>query len=401
MTRIFVLLLVSLLSIPAQGQPAKNDAEAPLAEKFLHEGEFAKGESASLRALEENRDDDEVRFGLGVIQVMRAAEKLGQSLYEYGAVSEKANQPFLRLPVPKNPDPSSISHKELGRVLDAFASDLQRAEATLAAIKDDRVKLRLRLSKIRFDFAGNGKDQTTLLELLVKLNGERLGFEKANPDFRVHFDRGDVAWLRSYCHVLSAMVEAYRSIDQEAGFSDRVESVFPNVEASTEDDDWRTGVKVVDPPRLRRARLHLVAVCELNRESWMHIRAETDDDFEWLPHPRQIDQLGLPLTDERIDAWLEMMTEWEELFKGRSLIAGNLVRYVIPDHDTELGLNVKKLMDDPPENMFNHERLAEDGIDKKYLEDQKGKDVLNLRSLFNVWRIFDGPLGFAYAARMN
>jgi len=142
-TRMFVLLFVSLLSVPAQGQTTKNaNSESPLAEKFLHDGEFAKGESASLRALEESRDDDETRFGLGVIQVMRAVEKLGQSLYEYGAVSEKANEPFLRLPVPKNPKPSSISYKELGRVLDAFASDLQRAEQHL---------LRSRTTGLSFD----------------------------------------------------------------------------------------------------------------------------------------------------------------------------------------------------------------------------------------------------------
>jgi len=261
----------------------------------------------------------------------------------------------------------------------------------------------LRLSKIKFDFAGNGKDQTTLLELLVKLNGQRLGFETANPDFRVHFDRGDVAWLRSYCHVLSAMVESYRSVDEEAGFSNRVEGVFPNVEHSVDDDDrwWSTGLKVVDPPRMRRARLHLVAVCELNRESWMHIRAETDDDFEWLPHPRQTDQLGMPLTDERIDAWLAMMAEWEGLFKGDSLLSGQMVRWIVPGHDDKLGLSVKKLMDDPPEDLFNHDRLLEDGIERKFLEVEKGREVLDFQSLVNVWQIFDGPLGIAYAARLN
>ena len=58
-------------------------------------------------------------------------------------------------------------------MLDAFAAELNRAEATLAGIKDDNVKLRLRLAKINFDFAGTGEDRTTLIALLTKLNEGR------------------------------------------------------------------------------------------------------------------------------------------------------------------------------------------------------------------------------------
>jgi hypothetical protein len=137
--------------------------------------------------------DDEARFGLGVIQFVRAVENLGRALHEYGAVSEKATQPFLRLPVPKNDTPSAISYRALGRVLDAFAADLKRAEKTLAGIKYDQVKLRLRLAGVTLDFAGTGEKPTKLLDLLVRLNGGRFDWQKKNPDFRAHFDRGDVA----------------------------------------------------------------------------------------------------------------------------------------------------------------------------------------------------------------
>jgi hypothetical protein len=335
MTRLIVLCVVCTLAGPVWA----SDPPLPLAEDFLHDGRFAEGETALLLALDAHPADDEARFGLGVIQFMRAVENLGQALYEYGAVSEKANQPFLRLPVPRNEKPSAISYKALGRVLDPFATDLNRAEATLADRKDDNVKLRLRLAKINFDFAGTGEDRTTLIALLTKLNeGRQLEFQKANPDFRVHFDRGDVAWLRAYCHVLSAMVEGYRAMDEETGFEERVKEIFPKVEptAKTADKDW-TGVKLVDSPRLRRMRLHLVAVCELNRETWRHICAESDNDCEWLPHPKQTDQLGLPLTDQRIDGWLAMMNQWEGLLKGERLLPSNLLSMVCPGHEKGQG----------------------------------------------------------------
>jgi hypothetical protein len=387
------------MGIPARAA----DPPPPLAEKFLHNGKLADGEKASLLALDVNPNDDEARFGLGVIQFVRAVENLGKALHEYGAVSEKATYPFLRLPVPRNETPSTISYKSLGRVLDAFAADLGRAEATLAGIKDDNVKLRLRLAKITLDFTGTGKDRTTLIDLLNKMNGGRFDFQKANPDFRVHFDRGDVAWLRAYCHLLSAMVEGYRAVDEEPGFEARVKDIFPKVEASVKkaEPDWYGGLTVVDAPRLRRMRLHLVAVCELNRETWEHIRKETDDDFEWLPNPKQTDQLGLPLTDERIDRWLAMMEQWEGLLKGECLVPDYLLRFVHAAHPAGKGLNLKKLLDDPPADLFNLGRITEKGIDAKYLEPEKGKKVFDLQAVVAVFQLFDGPFGFAYAIRLN
>lgn len=399
MTRLLVLCVFCSLAAPAgAAEPA-----TPLAEKFLHEGRFADGETALLRALDVKPTDDEARFSLGVIQFIRAVDNLGKALFEYGAISENATEPFLRLPVPKNAQPSTISYKSLGRILDAFATDLGRAEATLAGIRDDKVKLRLKLAEIRFDFTGTGKQRTTLMELMNKMNRGRFDFQKANPDFRVHFDRGDVAWLRAYCHLLSAIVEGYRSVDEEAGFEDRVSRVFPKVEAPARkaEPNWMNGLKVVDAPRLRRMRLHLVAVCELNRETWQHIRKETDDDFEWLPHPKQTDQLGLPLTDQRIDAWLGMMEQWEGLLKGERLVPGSLLAFVHHEHPSGKGLNLKNLLDDPVPDLFNAERLRDKGIDAKYLEEEKGKKLLDIGAVFGVIQLFDGPFGFAYAARLN
>jgi hypothetical protein len=393
-----ILSILALLVVTASLRAS--DPPPPLAEKFLHEGKFADGETASLLALDADPKDDVTRFGLGMIQFARAVENLGKALFEYGAVSRNASQAFLRLPVPENNHPSRISYKALGRVLDAFAADLARAETTLAAIKDDDVKLRLRLANVTFDFAGTGKNRTTLIELLTKLNGGRLALQKANPEFRVHFDRGDVAWLRSYCHLLSALVEGYRAIDEEAGFEERVRGIFPKIEAGKPAPPpaapglfWGSGLKVVDAPRLRRMRLHLVSVCELNRETWHHIRRETDDDYEWLPNPKQTDQLGLPLTNERIDAWLEMMEQLEGLLKGDRLIMLGAPR--------GMGINVKKVLDDPHADLLNWNRIQKKGFDAKYLDPETGKQAFDLRVVFSVIQLFDGPFGFAYAARLN
>lgn len=398
MSRSLAVLALLFLAAPLFAA----DPPPPLAEKFLHDGKFADGETACLLAVEADPKDDEARFGLGVIQFLRAVENLGRALHEYGAEPDNTSLPFLRLPVPKNAAPSTLSYKAFGRVLDAFAADLARAEATLAGVKDDKVKLRLRLAAVKFDFGGGEKERITLADVLTRVNGGRFDFLKKNPDFRIHFDRGDVAWLRGYCHLLSAFVEAYRSVDEEVGFADRMKGIFPKVEEGKKADaDWTSGLKVVDAPRLRRFRLHLVAVCELNRETWKHIRAETDDDHEWLPHPKQTDLLGLPLTDERIDAWLGMTEQLELLLKGERLLSGMAVKMLVHDHPQDQGLNLKKLLDDPPADLLNTERFQKQGVAAKYLEEEKGKKAADLAVLFAGIQLFLDPFGFAYAARLN
>ncbi len=383
---------------PAADKPASSTR---VIQQYLYEGNFAAGETAVLLALDKSPSDGELRFGLGILQFMRAVEGLGQALYEYGAISENTQgTPFLRLPVPPNDAPSAISHQELGRVLDCFAADLQRAEATLAEVKDDDVKLPLQLNRISLHFGGGSENK---MEVIRALDTRQLDLRTANPDLLIGFDRGDAAWLQAYCHLMMAMVEGYRAVDERPGFSQRVGKVFPKLETteSEPERDWELGLKLVDPPRLRRMRLHMLAVCRLNRDTWQYIRAETDDDHEWLPHDGQSDTLGLPISKAQIDAWLAMMDEVEKLLNGETLVPSYLLAYVTPKHKQGLGLNFKKLLDNPPVDMFNQVRLREDGIAAKYLESEADGKVMNLAAIIGAFQFFNGPFGFHRAARMN
>jgi hypothetical protein len=333
-------------------------AAPPLVEKYLHSGELASGEQALLVAIERNPRDDQARFGLGVLQFVRAVERFGQSLHEYGARSDATRVPFLRLPVPPNDNPSSISYRALGRVFDVLIADLDRAERTLAGVTDEKVKLPLRLAAVQLDLTGRGKPTDKLVDILNKLNGKPIEFLKENPDFLVCFDRGDVAWLRAYCHLLSAMLEGYRALDLEADFDQRVKDVFPNVEVTERRSRDNSVLVIADGARLGRVRKHLLAVCELNRETWKYIRAETDDDHEWLPNPRQHGVIGLPVTDAMIDGWLEMIGQLEGLLKGERLFPNSLLALVAPNTNGK-GLNFKTLLDDPPASI-NFEKIQKE-----------------------------------------
>lgn len=206
---------------------------------LVEAGNHAEAERDLQLLQDASPQDDRIRFALGVTQFLRAIEHLGQSLYEFGAVSENSSVPFLRLPVPQNPRPAAVSYRSIGRVLDVMLADLERAEATLAAITADDVILPLLLDRLAFSFTRDADQQTSLVSVLTKLNNNtRPQFLQGNDGFLVHFDRGDVAWLRGYCHLLCAMIDGYRSVEMPQGFGSRIGEVFPRVEF---DDGEKTG----------------------------------------------------------------------------------------------------------------------------------------------------------------
>jgi hypothetical protein len=375
--------------------------EAPLVEKYLHSGELAKGEQALEARLEVEPRNDQLRFGLGFLRFLRGVERLGQSLHEHGIKSESTSVPFLRLPVPGNPDPSPIGYHGLRRVFDDFIRDMASAESVLARITDDRVKLPIRLADIRLDLAGDGRGDQQLLDVLKKLMGRDLALLKENPDFLVCFDRGDVAWFRAYCHLLSAMLDFYLAFDTEQLFNLTAKDMFPRVKngfKGTEEERNRLmfesifTLKIKEPARLSRFRKHMLKVCELNRETWRFIRAERDDDHEWLPNPKQKGALGLRVTDTMIDAWLDMVDELEAFLEGKKLLPLNSLGFT-----GEKGLNIKKVLENPPAEI-DVQTLLRDGPAAVYLE--TGQKI-DLNILTRVASVFDDPVRVAYAMWFN
>jgi hypothetical protein len=375
-------------------------AVPPLVERFLHSGDLANGQQALEAALAAAPDDDQVRFGLGVVQFVRGVERLGQSLHEYGL--KPVNAPFLRLPVPENPDPAPIHDAAFRRLLDDFCRDLAAAEATLAGITDENVRLPLRLAEVRLDLDADGRPSDKLLDILQKISRQDYHFLKTNPEFLVCFDGGDVIWLRAYCHLLMGMADCYLAFDTEPGFELGTGSYFarprkrtPEKDAELKHQSDAAEVVVKEPLRLGRARRHFVRVAELNHETWKLIRAEQDDDHEWLPSPKQKGVLGLPVRDSMIDGWLNIMSEFQAILEGKRLIPW----YLTGRNQETRALNLKTFLDDPPQKFAADGTMFQDLPDKYFSEGE----YLNLRVLFSILRVFnDTPnFGVGYAMWFN
>lgn len=382
--------LLALLLVAASHFAHAAESPVPLVDKYLYSGELARGETALEAAVLAAPDDDQLRFGLGVLQFVRAVERLGQSLHEHGVKSEHASAPFLRLPVPKNPDPAVVRYPGFRRLLDDFSRDLARAEHTLAAIKDDKVKLPIRLARIRLDLVGAGEATDDLVGILKKIMRQDLALLKTNPDFRVCFDRGDVAWLRAYCHLLMAIIDVMLAFDGEAWFDEWSKEVFAKPKTRGVARVENAAV-VVEPARLGSFRRHMLQVCAFNRETWRHIRAETDDEHEWLPNPKQKGVLAVPVRDEMIDAWLDAVAELEAVLQGKKLLPN------IFKNAGQRGINLRKVLDGPPKR-FDFTAIQERGVNDAYLE---MGTMVDFAPLWRVGRVFDNPMAVGYAAWFN
>ena len=112
-------------------------------------------------------------------------------------------------------------------IFEALVDDLRKAEVTLAKVDDPVVKIPIHFGQIRLDFDGDGKasEEETLWTLYARLNSQARVTPEAAKEFVIAFDRGDVAWLRGYCHLLMAFGEFYLAHDGKELF-DRTAHLF-------------------------------------------------------------------------------------------------------------------------------------------------------------------------------
>src|SRR5262249_18571918 len=96
------------------------------------------------------------------------------------------------------------------KLVEGGGDRLGKAGATPAGGKDDKVKLPLRVGLIKIDPLGQGKPvSAAILMGRMEMGVPREQVEK----FVIGFDRGDVCWLRGYCHFLAAWGEVLLSVD--------------------------------------------------------------------------------------------------------------------------------------------------------------------------------------------
>jgi hypothetical protein len=268
-------------------------------------------------------------------------------LYKYGLRTEKS---FLRPPkevkefLPQNPNPETLSYMNARLIIQTFVDDLAKVEATLALVKDPEVKLPLHVALIKIDPFGQGKpiNATFILGRASAITPEQ---SEQAKNLIVGFDRGDVSWLRGYCHFLAAWGEMMLAIDGQHAFECTAHVLFEKVETphgyllenrlSIDDRPFENTTFITDvisfvhqilrvaikePARSRASLSHLEAGVGQAKEMWNFILAEKDDDNEWIPNPQQKGVVGIVVIQEMVDVWRETLDECELVLKGTKLI---------------------------------------------------------------------------------
>jgi len=323
----------------------------PLVEKYLVEGKLSEGETALLDRLQHHPKDDEARFGLGVLQFLQAVEKLFQdiSYYKIRDYDEiKDLVPILSKFRRSSGAAEKITYEKARKIIEDFQARVAKAEATLGGINDEKVKLPLHFGMIRLDLTGDGilSENETLWKLytVVQNSHKDITPEQAKT-FYIKFDRGDVHWLRGYCNVFLALCDMYLAYDSRETFDRTIQLIFSNVDTPYKALMARRGGgkkiksideaiivdviavihsirwKLIEPKRMEAALHHLETVIDQSRVSWKFIMAETDDDHEWLPNPRQTGVIpDVKVTEAMVASWAEVMNESERVLSGKLLL---------------------------------------------------------------------------------
>ncbi|MEM9116998.1 MAG: hypothetical protein AAGD09_03845 [Cyanobacteria bacterium P01_F01_bin.56] len=403
-----LLLGVGTLLHPAPAQTPHD--EQPVAERlntYLAEARIEQGAADLAMALTANPDDDELRFGTGILQFVGAVENLGQAWYEYGLRSQGPLiqfVPFLRLPVPPNPNPSTVTHEQSRQVLNQFVADILLAEETLAQISDDDVTLDVYLGRAFLDFDSDGQASPAeaLWQIYAELNrGVQISASQA-ADFLIRFDAGDVQWLRGYCHLLAAMLDFYLAHDDTRLFEHVAHLFFQRPETSydflliQQPEDWFDGLlsdaialvhlislPVIDRDRTAAALSHLQQVVTLSHQSWDLYSQETDNDHEWIPYPGQTGVIpGATVTLAMVNQWQDFLDEASAILAGERLLP--FWRGTAP-----VGVNLRRVFTEP--HTFDAVRWAQGTAAAPYLE---SGTITDSEFWFRLRDAFDGRFLF-------
>lgn len=347
---------------------AQSARDLALVDPYLATGRLSEGETALKLRLQTHPDDDSARFGLGTLQFFQAIETLSQSLYRYGVKAQVGRQfaiPFLRLPIPRNPDPETLSYEQLRAIFAQLNADLAKVEATLSEIESESVKMPIRFGAIRLDLDGDGtaSEEERFWRIYTQYNRQAESLDADLKAFVIGFDKGDVHWLRGYAHLLGAMTDAILAHDTRELFERAAHLFFARVESphdqlqSPSEESMQMGMQPtntadliaaahlmrfepVEPDRMRSALGHLEGAIAQSRQSWDSILAETDSDREWIPNPNQESVVPVQVSEEMVEAWQVFLEEAEALLAGRKLVPHWRVR-------DGRGVNLRRVFAEP------------------------------------------------------
>lgn len=338
-------LVLSLAMPVAAGEAGDITREA------LYAGGLEKG-LADLAPFRE-RLVQEGAFGIGFIRFVGAVEHLAQAFYRHGFAAPDGGPvagPQLELPIPANTAPQPLDYPGYRAILSRFVADMDAARASLleaGETGDYVVPVDLARIRIDLDADGSASEAESIGNVLAAAFGMRPDASAGpteSPDLTIGFDRADAIWLAGYTQILAAQADFLLAHDFESFTAAAFHRLFPSAgfpmqpfmegnsvmlldpESDKAIADLIAAVHtinwpVTEPMRLKRVLERLKSVTALSRRNWDAILAETDDNRELLPSPRQTSIVpDASVTAETVAAWRATLDAADAILDGRLLV---------------------------------------------------------------------------------
>jgi hypothetical protein len=205
-----------------------------------------------------------------------------------------------------------FNHRYMRSALQQAEEELGRVDRDLAAAEHPDLALELCLACWEVDWNHNGRVDR-MDRLLFQIERDAQGRPipaddpRRKPTFR--FDHGDVLWARAFVSFQRAaldLVLAYKWTELDRLF------------ALVRSNDKPTITLRLDKPELvARARKGLLRGLDFADRTRKAYLAETDDDREWVPSPRQKNHpLPLPVDDRLYETWRHVVADLQKLVRG-------------------------------------------------------------------------------------
>ncbi|HEV2518832.1 MAG TPA: hypothetical protein VGV07_26530 [Devosia sp.] len=354
-----MLKLATVALCAALSFPVLADEAGDLTRKHLYEGTIGQG-LTELKPFYE-RQDLEGRFGVGMLSFIQGVEHFAQGLYRHGFASPDAGPIMgapLAMPVPVNPNPEPLDYDKFRAILQLLVDDMDAArDALLTAGETGDYVVPVEVLKVRIDLDGDGKgsDAESIGNVLNAMFGAATvpgptepgapaPTPPVPPDSTIGFDRADAIWLAGYSQVLAAQADFLLAHDFRALFDTTFHRLFPRAGLPMQEYTRATGTLMLDPEsdnaiadalaaihhlnwpvtdadRLKRVLARFKAITDLSRRNWEAILAETDDNRELLPSPKQT---GITpeakITDAQVKAWMATLDTADLILDGKLLL---------------------------------------------------------------------------------
>lgn len=287
----------------------------------------------------------------------------------------------------------ALDHQAGRRMWTTFLGALDAIDRDLEIVaRDSQFSLELCIACFEIDWNGRGgvdERDRRMLEIEYDGRGGELPDHDARrrPTFR--FDVGDAEWGRAMVGFQRAVVNLVLAYDWRA-----LDKLF-----TREGDDRRLVIRLADKGRVEKS--HELIVFALGRSAAERTAylAETDDDREWVPNPRQKNHpIPLAVDDALYATWDGVLRDMKDLLASKTglsfqeiarLIDDDLAR-LAPAAYLDLGAMLREPKDlvldvsDDPETPETTERILRGLVGNGYKESMRASPLVGrVRSLIS------------------